>query len=64
MMTYTIEELIDDYAVVELETLVTVNIPKCALPTGVKEGDVITVEIDSAGTGNQKQYICRKMNEK
>lgn len=62
-MTYTIEELIDDYAVVELETLVTVNIPKCALPVGVKEGDVITVEIDAAGTRKQKQYSCRQNEE-
>lgn len=45
------------YAVVELENGRTADIPLCALPDGVKEGDVIIVSTDEKAAQDRKAEL-------
>jgi hypothetical protein len=49
-MQIIIDRFEGDYAVVELESLKTVQMPICLLPNGAVEGDVIIIEIDKDET--------------
>lgn len=62
MVKLIIDRFEGDLAVCETESLEFVNIPKIALPSGVKEGDVITVSIDSSETEKREEKIAGLMN--
>ena len=62
-MTYTIDRFEGEFAVVELENQAMINIPICALPLGVKEGDIISVKIDAAETQKRREHIKKLMND-
>ena len=50
------------FAVIECDD-VTFEIPVNALPAGVREGDVISVEIDDSKTCERKKNIDSLMNK-
>lgn len=61
-MKWIIDRIENDIAVCELPNGKTVDIDISALPLGVKEGDVLTVSVDKAETGERKEKIDRLMN--
>lgn len=61
-MKWIIDRLENGFAVVELENKEIINIPKSALPEGVREGDVICVFVDSRETQDRKEKIDGLMN--
>jgi hypothetical protein len=60
-MTVIIDRFEGDYAIVELENGIYVNVPKILLPNA-KEGDAITIEIDQTKTNLRKEHIQNLMN--
>lgn len=62
MRKLIIDRFEGDYAVCETENLEFVNIPKAALPSDAKEGDVISVSIDESETDKRKERIEGLMN--
>ncbi len=56
-MKVIIDRFEEDYAVVELEEGVFVNIPKALLPNMVEEGDVLTIEIDEEETERRRNRV-------
>ena len=51
-----------DYAVVETEDKIMVNLPKLLIP-GAKEGDVISISIDEEETKQRKDNISKLMDD-
>lgn len=51
-----------DYAVVETEDKIMVNLPKLLIP-GAKEGDVISISIDEEETKKRKDNISKLMDD-
>jgi len=51
-----------EYAVVEMEDKIMVNIPKCLIPES-QEGDIIRIEIDKNETELRKKDIKKLMND-
>lgn len=49
---FIIDRFEEDWAIIETQTRHTFNLPRSVLPPGIKEGDVITLQvgIDVAGT--------------
>lgn len=62
MRKLIIDRFEGDFAVCETEELKFIDIPKAALPGGVKEGDVITISIDKSETDKRKEKIEGLMN--
>jgi hypothetical protein len=62
-MKYTIDRFEDKYAVVELENKQFVDIPRSAIPSEAKEGDIINVQVDKEATNKQKKHIENLMND-
>jgi Protein of unknown function (DUF3006). len=62
-MKYTIDRFEGDFAVVELENQKFVNIPRSAIPSEAKEGDIIVVEVDKEETEKRKTRINKMMND-
>lgn len=60
-MQVIIDRFEKDYAVVEIEEGLFVNIPTILLPNA-KEGDVIDIRIDKNETAKRKEKIKRLMN--
>jgi hypothetical protein len=56
-MQYTIDRFEGNFAVVELENETFVNIPRSAIPSEAKEGDVITVMVDKGETEKREKRI-------
>ena len=54
-----------DFAVVEYKERCTFNLPRSLLPTGAKEGDVLTLTmtIDDENTASRKRRIETLMEE-
>ena len=52
----------EEYAVMELEEGVFINMPKALLPNLVEEGDVIIIEIDEEATDRRRNRIEEMMN--
>lgn len=63
VVKYTIDRFEGPFAVVELEDKSFINIPVKALPQEAKEGDVISVEINTGDTKARKQRIEKKMKD-
>lgn len=61
-MKVIIDRFEGDYAVVEVELGVFVNIPKILLPNA-SEGDVIKIEIDKEDTESRRQKIENLMGK-
>lgn len=51
-----------EYAVVELDDKTFVNIPKKALPTNAKEGDVLIVTINREETADREKRMSERLN--
>lgn len=62
-MKYTIDRFEGLYAIVELENRKLINIPKEAIPVSAKEGDIITVEIDTSATKQRGEHIKKLMDD-
>lgn len=62
-MKYTIDRFEGSFAVVELEDKSFVNIPIVSLPPEAKEGDIISVVIDSQGTAERRKKIDKMMKD-
>lgn len=53
---WIIDRFEGEYAVIE-HGCVTFNVPRCALPEDIKEGDVLKVIVDEELTWQRKQKI-------
>lgn len=61
-MKFTIDRFEGEYAVVELENMDMINIPKEILPEGTKEGDILEVSINKDETEERQKRIEEKFN--
>lgn len=61
-MKIIIDRFEGDFAVVETEDKVMVNLPITLIP-GAKEGDVISITIDEVETQQRKDKILKKMDD-
>lgn len=61
-MTWIIDRIEDNMAVIEPENTSVFSIPLTALPNGVKEGDVLELSVNQAETENRKEKIDKLMN--
>ena len=61
-MKVIIDRFEGDYAVVETEDKIMVNLPKSLIP-GAKEGDVISISIDEEETKKRKDNISKLMDD-
>lgn len=63
-MKVIIDRFEGNYAVVELseQNNKMINMPIELLPQGAKEGDVVSITIDSSETQQRKQHIQDMMN--
>ena len=50
------------FAVIETSAGI-INVPIADVPTGAKEGDVLTIQVDSQTFAQRKKSIDKKMNE-
>jgi len=57
-----VERFEGDFAVVETDDGF-VNIPRVDIPAGAREGDVLTLGLDKAGTEARKERIDGMMNK-
>lgn len=62
-MKYTIDRFESEYVVVELENQKFVNIPRSAIPIEAKEGDIISVQVDTEDTQVRKKHIKKLMDD-
>ena len=62
MRKLIIDRFEGDFAVCETEALEFIDIPKAALPSGAKEGDVLTISLDKEETESRKEKIEGLMN--
>jgi len=62
-MKYTIDRFEDKYAVVELENKQFVDIPRSAIPSEAKEGDIIVVSVDKSGTEKRRKEVRKLEND-
>ncbi len=60
-MKVIIDRFEEDYAVVELEEGVFVNMSKSLLPNLAEEGDVIIIEIDEVATERRRNRVEEMM---
>jgi hypothetical protein len=62
-MRLIIDRFEGDFAVVELEDRSTIDIPKKLIPKGAKEGDVLSIQINTDETNKRKERIKKIMND-
>lgn len=62
-MKWIIDRFEGDYALCEIESGAVLNVPRNALPENAREGDVISVFIDSGETENRKSNVNKLMND-
>ncbi|NLY46736.1 MAG: DUF3006 domain-containing protein [Tissierella sp.] len=62
-MKVTIDRFEGNFAIVELEDKSTVDMPKRLIPEGAKEGDVLSIEIDTDETNKRKEIIKKLMDD-
>ena len=62
-MKWIIDRFEGDYALCEVESGTVLNVPRNALPENAREGDVISVFIDSGETENRKSNVNKLMND-
>lgn len=61
-MKFTIDRFEGEFAIVELDSLETIEIPRIILPYEAKEGDIISIEIDEDETEARRKKIQEKFN--
>ncbi|NLJ58236.1 MAG: DUF3006 domain-containing protein [Tissierellia bacterium] len=61
-MKVIIDRFEGDYAIVETEDRIMVNLPKSLVP-GAKEGDVVSIIIDEEETKKRKDNINKLMDD-
>ena len=61
-MRVIIDRLEENFAVVETETGVMVDLPRILVPEA-KEGDVVNITVDASATDKRKQTIDELMND-
>lgn len=61
-MKITIDRFEGDYAIVELEDMTIVDMPRQLMPKGAKEGDILSIEIDANETKARKERIAKLMD--
>lgn len=61
-MRVIIDRLEENFAVVETETGVMVDLPRILVPEA-KEGDVVNITVDASATDKRKQAIDELMND-
>ena len=61
-MKVIIDRLEENFAVVETETGVMVDLPRILVPEA-KEGDVVNITVDASTTDKRKQAIDELMND-
>ncbi|MDP4118615.1 MAG: DUF3006 domain-containing protein [Bacillota bacterium] len=61
-MKIIIDRFEGDFAVVEISAGDFANMPKTLVPSGTKEGDVLSIEIDKGETERRKKEIDDLMN--
>lgn len=62
-MKIIIDRFEEEFAVVELENKIMLNISKEIIPPNAKEGDVISIEIDVDESNKRKERIHKLMTE-
>lgn len=62
-MKFIIDRFEGEFAVVELPDGKITQIPRIAVPFEAREGDVISLKIESSETANKKASIEKKMAE-
>lgn len=62
-MNLIIEQLKENYAIVELENKDKVNMPMQLVPQGAAEGTVLSININMAETEKLKSGISRLIND-
>ncbi|MCC8014048.1 MAG: DUF3006 domain-containing protein [Eubacterium sp.] len=61
-MKVIIDRFENDFAVVELEDLTTVNVPRAIIPADAKEGSVLSIRCDEEETEKRRRKLKSKMN--
>lgn len=61
-MQITVDHIEDDYLVVELEDLTTIDIPRALIPNA-KEGDVVDIIINEEATNERRKEVHKLMDE-
>lgn len=56
-MKVTIDRFEGDFAVVELDSRDTVDLPKILVPDGAEEGDILEIRVDHDETAKRKKRI-------
>ena len=56
-MRFTIDRFEGEYAVVELEDMRFVDVPKAILPPNAKEGDILVISFDVPASKERKEKI-------
>ena len=61
-MQIIVDHIEDDYLVVELEDLSTIDVPRALIPNA-KEGDVVDVIINEEATNDRRKEVHKLMDE-
>ena len=61
-MQIIIDHIEDDYLVVELEDLSTIDIPRALIPNA-KEGDVVDIIINEEATNERRKEVHKLMDK-
>lgn len=63
VLKIVIDRFEGNYAVVELEDRTIIDMPKELIPEGAKEGDVLTIEIDTEETYKRKEKVKKILDD-
>lgn len=61
-MQIIVDHIEDDYLVVELEDLSTIDVPRALIPNA-KEGDVVDIIINEEATNERREEVHKLMDE-
>ena len=62
-MKVIIDRFEGDFAIVELDAGVFVNMPRALVPAGAGEGSVISIEVDPEATNGRRESIKKLMKD-
>lgn len=62
-MNFIIDRIEENFAVVELEDKKMINMPIELLPSGAKEGDVLSITVDKNETEARRRRIEKLMDD-
>lgn len=61
-MQIIVDHIEDDYLVVELEDLSTIDVPRALIPNA-KEGDVVDIIVNEEATNERRKEVHKLMDE-